>query len=87
MNIIQTATVQNITLSVGDRWDIGNNVIIILKELFEIDGMIYISTITEEHEMASIKISPDSEERITPNRYINSAELWIKRNSRLFETI
>jgi hypothetical protein len=87
MNILETATVENITLSVGDRWDIGNNVIIVLKELFEIDGMIYVSTITENHPMMSLRISKDTEEVVTPNRYINSAELWIKKNPSLFETI
>ena len=85
MNIIQTLTVENITLSVGDRWDIGNNVVIVLKELFEIDDMVYMSTITEGHEMASIKISRDSEEVVTPNRYITSAEVWIKKNPNLFK--
>jgi hypothetical protein len=84
MEILQTATVENITLSVNDRWDIGNNVIIVLKELFEIDGMIYMSTITENQPMVSIKISPNSEEKITPNRYINSAEMWVKKNTHLF---
>ena len=87
MNIIQTSTVENITISVGDRWNIGNNITIVLKEIFEIDGMIYVSTITENHPMMSLKISKDTQDVVTPNRYINSAELWIKKNTKLFETI
>ena len=87
MNILETATVENITLSVGDRWDIGNSITIVLKEIFEIDGMIYVSTITENHPMMSLKISKDTQDVVTPNRYINSAELWIKKNTKLFETI
>jgi hypothetical protein len=35
----------------------------------------------------SIKVSPDSEEKITSNRYINNAELWVKKNSKLFEIV
>ena len=85
MEILQTATVENISLSVGDRWNIGNDIIVILKEIFEIDGVIYISTITENHPMVSIKLSPDSEEKITPNRYISLAELWVKKNAHLFQ--
>jgi hypothetical protein len=84
MNILETTTINNITLSVNDAWDIGNNVTIILKEIFEIDGDIYIATITEGHAMMGIKIDKDSDEVITPNRYINMAEIWIKKNSTLF---
>ena len=87
MNILETTTVENINLSVNDRWNIGNNITIVLKEIFEIDGMIYVSTITENHPMMSLRISKDTEEVVTPNRYINSAELWIKKNPNLFETI
>jgi hypothetical protein len=37
--------------------------------------------------MMASRISKDTEEVVTPNRYINSAELWIKKNTKLFETI
>jgi hypothetical protein len=84
MNILETTTVNSIVLSVNDIWDIGNNITIVLKEIFEIDGDIYIATITEGHAMAGIKISKDSDEVITPNRYINLAEVWVKKNSNLF---
>jgi hypothetical protein len=35
----------------------------------------------------SLKILKDTKEVVTPNRYINSAEVWIKKNTKLFETI
>jgi hypothetical protein len=84
MNILETTTINNINLSVNDTWDIGNNITVVLKEIFEIDGDVYIATITEGHDMLGVKLSKDSDEIITPNRYINLAEVWVKKNSNLF---
>jgi hypothetical protein len=84
MNILETTIVDGVELSLNDTWGIGNNIFVVLKEIFEIDGDIYIATITEGHAMAGIKISKDSDEVITPNRYINLAEVWVKKNSNLF---
>jgi hypothetical protein len=84
MNILETTTINNINLSVNDTWDIGNNISIVLKEIFEIDGDVYIATITEGHDMLGVKLSKDSDEVITPNRYINLADIWVKKNSNLF---
>lgn len=87
MNILETSTVNGINLSLNDTWDIGNNVTIVLKEIFEIDGDVYISTITEGHPMMGLKINKDDTEVITPNRYINLAELWVKKNMHLFNKL
>ena len=87
MKILQTATVSDINLSVGDSWNTGNNIQIQLKELFEIDGQVYISTITEGHGMMGFKINKDDTEVITPNRYITLAEIWVKKNARLFQPV
>jgi hypothetical protein len=84
MEILQTAIVNDITLSINDRWDSGNGVNIVLKEIFEIGGQVYLSTITEGHVMVGFKINKDSDEVITPNRYINLAEIWVKKNKQLF---
>jgi len=84
MNILETTTINNINLSVNDTWDIGNNITVVLKEIFEIDGDVYIATITEGHDMLGVKLSKDSDEIITPNRYINLADIWVKKNSNLF---
>jgi hypothetical protein len=84
MNILETTTINNISLSLNDTWDIGNDVTVVLKEIFEIDGHVYVSTVTQGHDMMGIKISKDSDEIITPNRYINLAEVWVKKNNNLF---
>ena len=84
MNILQTTTIDNITISVGDIWDIGNNIQVELKELFEIENQIYMSIITHNQSMMGFKIDKDDIELITPNRYINLAEIWVKKNSKLF---
>jgi hypothetical protein len=84
MNILETTIVDGVELSLNDTWDIGNNITVVLKEIFEIDGDVYIATITEGHAMSGIKISKDSDEVITPNRYINLAEVWVKKNNNLF---
>ena len=84
MNILETTTIDNITISVGDIWDIGNNVQVELKELFEIENQIYMSIVTQNQSMMSFKINKDDTETITPNRYINLAEIWVKKNAKLF---
>jgi hypothetical protein len=87
MEILTTAEVAGQTLTINDSWNIGNGTIMCIKELFIIEDQIYVSLVTENQPMMSVKISLDSEEKITPNRYINNAELWVKKNSKLFETI
>jgi len=87
MEILTTVDIAGQTLTVNDSWDIGNGITIHVKELFIIEDQIYVSLVTENQPMMSVKISLDSEEKITPNRYINNAELWVKKNSKLFETI
>ena len=87
MEILTTAEVAGQTLTINDSWDIGNGIIMRIKELFIIEDQIYVSLVTENQSMMSVKISLDSEEKITPNRYINNAELWVRKNIQLFETI
>jgi hypothetical protein len=87
MEILTTVDIAGQTLTVNDSWDIGNGIIIRIKEIFSVEDQIYVSLVTENQPMMSVKISLDSEEKITPNRYINNAELWVKKNSKLFETI
>ena len=56
MNILTTAEVEGKVLNVGDSWVISNNNSIILQELFEIDGQIYMSTSFSNEPMRSIEI-------------------------------
>jgi len=84
MEILTTAIVEGKTLNVGDTWDIGNGIIIILHELFNIDGDVYMTTTTQNHPMISYKFNEDGTDSITPNRFINHAGIWVRKNSHLF---
>lgn len=85
MEILQTAIIGDIKISINDSWDIGNGRSVSIKELFKIDEQVYMATVTDNEPMLSLKVSLDSDELVTPNRYINLAELWVKRNHKLFE--
>ena len=85
MKILDNITIENVTISVNDSWDIGNNIKIVVKELFEIDGVPYLSSVTENQEMPLLKYSAESQDSFRLSRYINPAEFWIKKNKQLFE--
>ena len=84
MEILTTAIVEEKTLNVGDTFNIGNGISIIIHELFDINGQIYIATTTENHAMMSLKLNEEGTETFTPNRYINSAVVWVRKNAHLF---
>ena len=84
MEILTTAIVEEKTLNVGDTFDIGNGISIVIHELFDINGQIYISTTTENHAMMSLKLNEEGTETFTPNRYINPAVVWVRKNAHLF---
>ena len=84
MEILTTAIVEEKTLNVGDIFNIGNNVSIIIQELFSIDGEVYMATTTQNHPMVSFKLNEEGTETFTPNRYINPAKVWIRKNIQLF---
>jgi hypothetical protein len=84
MEILTTAIIEEKTLNVGDTFDIGNGVSILVHEMFEIDGQIYITTTTENHDMMSFKLNEEGTETFTPNRYINPAVVWVRKNTQLF---
>ena len=83
MEILTTTTVSEKTLTVGDSWNIGNDTIITLKELFDIDGEIYMTTTISNHPIF-IKITK-TDETYESNRYIISARKWVGENSHLFD--
>ena len=84
MEILTTAIVEEKTLTVGDTWDIGNGIVVILHELFDIDGHIYMTTSTTGQTMMIFKLNEEGTETFTPNRYINPAKIWVKKNLHLF---
>jgi len=82
MEILTTTTVEEKTLTVGDSWNIGNSTVVYLKELFDIDGEIYM-TITINNQPINIKINR-TEETYQSNRYVISAKKWVSENIHLF---
>lgn len=82
MEILTTATVEEKTLTVGDSWNIGNSNIVYLKELFDIDGEIYMTT-TINDQPINIKINR-TQETYQSNRYVISAKKWVSENIHLF---
>jgi len=82
MEILTTTTVEEKTLTVGDSWNIGNSTVVYLKELFDIDGEIYM-TITINNQPIDIKINR-TEEIYQSNRYVISAKKWVSENIHLF---
>jgi len=82
MEILTTTIVEEKTLTVGDTWDIGNDTVITLRELFNIDGEIYMTT-SINNEPINIKINR-TQETYQSNRYIISAKKWVSENIHLF---
>jgi hypothetical protein len=84
MEILTTALVEEKTLNVGDTFDVGNNVSIIIHELFDIDGQVYIGISIQNQSTTSLALNEEETETFTPNRYINSAVVWVRKNIHLF---
>ena len=82
MEILTTVVIEEKILTVGDSWNIGNSNIVYLKELFDIDGEIYMTT-TINNQPIDIKINR-TEETYQSNRYIISAKKWVNENIHLF---
>jgi hypothetical protein len=82
MEILTTAIIEEKTLTVGDSWNIGNSNIVYLKELFDIDGEIYMTT-TINNQPNNIKINR-TQETYQSNRYVISAKKWVSENIHLF---
>jgi hypothetical protein len=82
MEILTTVIVEEKTLNVGDTFDIGNNTIVTLHELFSIDGEVYMTT-SLNNQPINIKINR-TQETYQSNRYINSAKKWVGENIHLF---
>jgi hypothetical protein len=82
MEILTTTTVFEKTLTIGDTWNIGNNTIITLCELFDIEGEVFMTT-TVSNQPIMIKINKTGE-IYESKRFINSAKKWVGENINLF---
>jgi hypothetical protein len=76
MEILNTYTFNNKTINVGDQFIIGEEYLLYVNEIFDINGCVYLATSTNK-DVISI-------EDILINRNIISAELFITKNAHLF---
>jgi len=78
MQILDTYTFNEKTINVGDQFTIGEEYLLYINEIFDIDGCVYLATSTNKDVMTI--------EGISINRNIVSAELFITKNVHLFES-
>lgn len=77
MEILNTYTFNEKTINVGDQFTIGEEYLLYVNEIFDIDGCVYLATSTNKDVMTI--------EGVAINRNITSAELFISKNAHLFE--
>jgi len=78
MKILNTYTFNNKKISVNDQFAIGEEYLLYVNEIFDIDSCVYLATSTNKDVMTI--------EGISINRNIVSAELFITKNAHLFES-
>jgi hypothetical protein len=78
MEILNTYTLNNNTITQGDSFQIGEEYLLYINEIFDIDGCVYLATSTNK-DVITI-------EGVSINRNIVSAELFITKNKHLFES-
>jgi len=76
MEILNTYTFNNKTINVGDQFTIGEEYLLYVNEIFNIDNCFYLATSTNKDAMTI--------EGVSINRNIVSAELFIIKNAHLF---
>ena len=77
MKILNTYTFDNKTINIGDQFTIGEEYLLYINEIFDIDDCVYLATSTNKDVMTL--------EGISINRNITSAELFMTKNGHLFE--
>jgi len=77
MEILNTYTFNEKTINVGDQFSVGEEYLLYVNEIFDIDGCVYLATSTNKDVMTI--------EGVSINRNITSAELFITKNVHLFE--
>jgi hypothetical protein len=76
MEILNTYTLNEKTINVNDQFLVGEEYLLYVNEIFDIDGCVYLAMSTNKDVM--------SIDGVSINRNITSAELFIKRNEHLF---
>lgn len=82
MNILNTYTIGGSTINVGDSFTIGEEYILYVNEIFDIDGCVYVALSTNR-DVLELSVN-GSNEKISINRNIMPAELFVKSNPHLF---
>jgi len=78
MKILNTYTFNDKIINVDDQFTIGEEYIMYINEIFDIDGCIYLATSTNKDVLTI--------EGISINRDFSLAELFITKNGHLFES-
>jgi hypothetical protein len=78
MESLNTYILNEKTINVGDQFTIGEEYLLYINEIFDIDSCVYLATSTNKDVMEV--------EGISINRNIVSAELFITKNAHLFES-
>ena len=76
MQILNTYTFNEKTINVGDQFSVGEEYLLYINEIFDIDSCVYLATSTNKDVMTI--------EGISINRNIVSADLFITKNAHLF---
>jgi hypothetical protein len=76
MEILNTYTFNEKTINVGDQFSVGEEYLLYVNEIFDIDSCVYLATSTNKDVMTI--------EGVLINRNITSAELFITKNAHLF---
>jgi hypothetical protein len=87
MEILETTTINNITLNVNDSWDIGNDMILFIKEIFSIEDTVYLALSLNNTPFEMIGKNFETKEetyRLSKNREFMLAEQFILDNPHLF---
>ena len=78
MEILNKYTLDNKTINAGDKFTIGEEYLLYVNEIFDIDGCVYLAISTNK-DVITI-------EGILINRNIVSADLFITKNVHFFES-
>jgi hypothetical protein len=78
MKILTTYTLKDKTININDQFVIGEEYLLYINEIFDIDGCVYLATSTNKDVMTIDSFSI--------NRNIVLAELFITKNQHLFES-
>jgi hypothetical protein len=76
MKIINTYFLDDKVITQGQSFEIGEEYLLYINEIFDIDGCVYLATSTNKDSLTI--------EGISINRNIVSAELFITKNQHLF---